>query len=65
MYIALLRSAEVRYRHEDLGILDDTSVLGGSGTMFRSPHFAASWDRLKLSVVPDFALRFEADYGLR
>ena len=65
MYVALLRSAEVRYRHKDLGILDDTSVLGGSASLFRYPYLAASWDQLKLVVAPDFAVRFEADYGLR
>ena len=45
--------------------MDDTSVLGGSAAMFRAPYFAADWERQKLSVAPDFALRFEADYGLR
>ena len=65
MYLAVLRSAEVRYRHHDLGILDDTSVLGGSGYLFRAPYFAADWDRLRVSVAPDFARRLEADYGLR
>ena len=57
--------AETRYRHEDLGILDSTSILSGSGGLLRAPYVAASWDRLKLLVAPDFALRFEADYGLR
>jgi hypothetical protein len=65
MYVALLRSAEIRYRHKDLGVLDDTSVLGGSGNTLRAPYLAANWDQLKLVVSPDFALRFEADYGLR
>lgn len=62
MYIALLRSAEIRYRHNDLGIFDDTSVLGGSAVLLQAPYLAASWERVKLSVAPDFALRFEADY---
>jgi len=65
MYVALLRSAEIRYRHNDLGILDNTSVLGGSGGLLRAPYLAASWPQLKPIVAPDFALRFEADYGLR
>ena len=65
MYVALLRSAEARYRHADLGILDNTSVLGGSAGLLRAPYLAANWDQLKLIVAPDFAHRFEADYGLR
>ena len=65
MYTALLRSAETRYRHHDLGIFDDTSVLGGSAALLQTPYLAATWNDLKRSVAPDFALRFEADYGLR
>jgi len=65
MYLALLRSAEIRYRLNALDILDDTSVLGGSATALRVPYLAASWGTLKAAVSADFAEQFESDFGLR
>jgi hypothetical protein len=64
MYIATLRSAEIRYRLHKLGILDDTTVLGGSGAMFDAPYLATEWDRIKRSVSPEFAQQFEAEHGI-
>jgi hypothetical protein len=65
MYIALFRSAEIRYRLKTLDILDDTSVLGGSAAALRAPYLAATWDTLKVALSPDFVDQFESDYGLR
>ena len=65
MYIALLRSAEIRYRLKELGILDDTLVLGGSGTLLRAPYLAAGWDGLKSAVSADFAEHFENERAVK
>ncbi len=64
MYLALLRSAEIRYRQRELDILDDTLVMGGSASLLRAPYLAAGWDQIKDAVAPDFADRFEEERAL-
>ncbi len=56
MYLALLRSAEIRYRQRELDILDDTKVMGGSGSVLRAPYLAAHWDQIKDAVASDIAV---------
>ena len=65
MFLGVFRMQENRYLQSDLGLLDDPLILGGRAAMYRSPYLAARWDEFRLAVVPDFAERFEMDFGLR
>jgi hypothetical protein len=65
MYLGALRVAESRYRQSTLGIIEDPTILGGSAAILRAPYLVGRWDQLKSAVPPDFAVHFEAAYGLR
>ena len=65
MYLGALRVAESRYRQSTLGIIENPTILGGSAAILRAPYLVERWEQLKSAVPPDFAVHFEAEYGLR
>jgi hypothetical protein len=65
MCLVVLRNAENRYRQRALGVLDRATVLGGSASILSAPYLSARWDTLRSAVAPDFAERFEEEYGIR
>lgn len=64
MFLALLRIAESRYRQAELGVVSDPTIFGGAASVLNSPYLEARWADLRGSVAPDFAERFETQYGL-